>query len=146
LFLGVNKRFKIGPKSGFEYKGKYGYPCKSDTDIASVSSKDFDALICPGGFCPDYLRRDKRFLDFIREMNTDRKPIASICHGPWMLCSAKIIKGVKMTSFIAIKDDVENAGAEWVDQDVVVDKNIISSRTPHDLIVFTQAIIQSLCK
>jgi protease I len=136
----------IGPKSGVEYKGKYGYPCKSDTDIGSVLSKDFDALICPGGFCPDYLRRDKRFLDFIREMNTDGKPIASICHGPWMLCSAKILKGRKMTSFIAIKDDVENAGAEWIDQDVVVDGNLISSRTPHDLIVFTQAIIKSLCK
>lgn len=133
----------IGPKVQ-EYKGKYGYPVKSEVEIANAKSSDYHALICPGGFCPDYLRRDKRFLDFIREMNTAGKPIATICHGAWMLCSAKILKDVKLTSFIAIKDDCENAGCIWVDEAVVVDKNIISSRHPNDLVLFTQAIIKAL--
>lgn len=77
-------------------------------------------------------------------MHEQGKPVAAICHGPWMLCSAKILKGVKCTSFIAIKDDVENAGCIYVDEPVVVDKNIITSRTPQDLIPFTQAIIKAM--
>jgi len=85
-------------------------------------------------------------VDFVREMHHSGKPVAAICHGPWMLCSAKILKDVKTTCFVAIKDDVENAGGIYVDEAVVVDKNIITSRTPSDLILFTQAIIKSLLK
>jgi len=134
----------IGAQSGQEYKGKYGYPCKSDIEIGQAKTADFDALLIPGGFAPDFWRRDKVWVNFVKEMHEKKKPIAAICHGPWMLCSAKILKGVKMTSFVAIKDDCENAGADWVDEPVVEDKGIITSRHPKDLAVFCQAIIKSL--
>eukprot|EP01103_Thecamoeba_quadrilineata_P004845 TRINITY_DN14725_c0_g1_i1.p1 TRINITY_DN14725_c0_g1~~TRINITY_DN14725_c0_g1_i1.p1 ORF type:complete len:177 (-),score=45.28 TRINITY_DN14725_c0_g1_i1:36-566(-) len=133
-----------GQPAGTEYKGKHGYPVKSDKSVDEVSSSDFDALIVPGGFAPDYTRRNQKMLQITRELHQAGKPVAAICHGPWVLISAKILKGVKATAFIAIKDDVENAGATWVDEAVVVDKNIITSRTPKDLTPFCQAIIKAL--
>jgi protease I len=136
--------FTIAPEPGKVYTSKHGYPCKADKSIDEVKNDSLDALVIPGGWCPDYLRRDKRFVDLIREMVQSNKPVASICHGPWMLCSAKCIKGRRMTSFIAIKDDVENAGAIYEDAAVVVDGNLISSRTPNDLPQFCQAILKAL--
>jgi protease I len=134
----------IGPEAGKKFTGKYGYPVTSKVGINDVTAAEFDALVIPGGFAPDYWRRNQKFVQFVKDIFNTNKPLAAICHAPWMLCSAKILKGIKCTSFIAIKDDVENAGAEWVDEAVVVDHNVITSRTPDDLIPFCQAIIKAL--
>jgi len=126
------------------YRGKNGYPVKADVSVHDVRAEDFDALVIPGGFAPDKLRRSSRVLELTREFNADRKPVAFICHGGWVPISAKILKGKHATSVRAIKDDMENAGAVWEDKSVVVDGNLISSRTPEDLPDFCRAIIKAL--
>ncbi|CAD7952604.1 unnamed protein product [Amoebophrya sp. A25] len=137
-------------KPGTKVTGKYGYPVLVDKHIGEVSAADFDCVICPGGFAPDYYRRDEQMKRLVAETLAQKKPVAAICHGPWMLCSAKsesgnpVCSGVKVTAFHAIKDDLENAGAIFVDEAVVCDQNIITSRTPKDLIPFTLAIIAAL--
>ena len=123
------------------YKGKSGTITNTDINIADAKAEDFDILIIPGGFAPDFMRRSKDMVNFVTEMNSQNKIIASICHGGWMLVSGKVLKGRIVTSFFAIKDDIINAGAEWVDKEVVVDGNIITSRTPDDLPVFMATII-----
>ncbi|CAL1545480.1 unnamed protein product [Lymnaea stagnalis] len=134
----------IGPVAGKQYNGKHGYPVTSEVAIDNISAKDLCALIIPGGWAPDYWRRDKRFLDLIKDIDEQGKPLATICHGAWMLCSAKILKGRKVTCFCAIKDDVENAGGVYEDSPVVVDGNLISSRIPKDLPDFCKAILAKL--
>jgi protease I len=134
----------VGPKAGEVYESKHGYPAKSTHAVADVSSSDLDGIVVPGGFSPDYMRREPKFKALIQEAVAAGKPVAAICHGPWMLCSAKVLKGRKATSFHSIRDDMENAGAQWVDQAVVVDSPVITSRTPKDLIPFTKAIIAAL--
>jgi len=136
--------FTIAPEQSKVYSSKHGYPCKADMSIDQIQNDTLDALVIPGGWCPDYLRRDKRFIELIQKLMQQNKPIAAICHGPWMLCSAKCIKGRRLTSFIAIKDDVENAGATYEDAAVVVDGNLITSRTPDDLPQFCTALIKAL--
>lgn len=135
-----------GEKKGETYKGKHGYPCKSDAAFAEINPKDFSALIIPGGFAPDKLRRDPKVLEITQQFHKLEKVIAFICHAGWVPISAKIIKGVKCTSFMAIKDDMVNAGANWVDEEVVVDKHFITSRCPADLPKFCVAIIDHLEK
>lgn len=130
-----------GPTADHIYKGKRGYPCKTDVAIDSVQSKDFDGLIIPGGFSPDKLRRIEKVLTLTAEMDRAGKPIGFICHGGWVLISAKILKGRKVTSVRAIKDDMENAGAIWSDQALVVDRNLISSRNPGDLALFGKELV-----
>src|SRR5262245_34158560 len=102
-----------GPKEGTIYHGKHGYPCKSDLSIDEVESRDFSALVIPGGFSPDKLRRIEKVLMTTSKMNDEGKVIAFICHAGWVMISAKILKGRKATSVRAIKDDMENAGAIW---------------------------------
>ena len=126
------------------YKGKNGYPLEVDGSIREYKAKDFDAVVVPGGWAPDKLRRYNEVLDFVREMHKSEKVIAAICHGPWVLASAGIIKGKKITCVAAIKDDVINAGAQYFDKEVVVDLNIITSRMPADLPAFLREIIKSL--
>lgn len=138
--------FTIGPEQGKTYNSKHGYPCKAEVGIDDVNHEDLAALIIPGGFAPDYWRRDKRFLDLVKNMYQSGKPTAAICHGAWMFCSAKILKGKKLTCFVAIKDDVENAGGIYEDSPVVVDGNLITSRLPKDLPDFCKAIIAQLKK
>jgi len=128
------------------YKGKYGYPVNVDGDVKDFKAKGFDAVIVPGGYAPDKLRAYKEVLDFVREMYKDGKVIAAICHGPWVLTSAGIIKGKKLTCVSAIKDDIINAGAEYFDKEVIVDGNIITSRMPADLPAFCREIIKALEK
>ena len=128
------------------YKGKNGYPLEVDGNIKDYKAKDFDAVIIPGGYAPDKLRRYKEVLDFVRKMYSSRKVIAAICHAPWVLASAGILKGKKLTCVRAIKDDVINAGAEYFDKEVVVDGNIITSRKPDDLPAFCREIIKALSK
>jgi protease I len=126
------------------YAGKYGYPCKPDRTFDQVRASDFDALVIPGGWAPDRLRRSSVVLDLVREFDRARKPIAMICHAGWVPISAKILDGRKVTGVSAIKDDLENAGATFVDQSVVVDGHLISSRTPADLPDFCRALIAAL--
>jgi protease I len=126
------------------YHGKHGYPCKPDRSLDEVRADDFDALVIPGGWAPDRLRRSNVVLDLVREFDRSHKPIAMICHAGWVPISARILKGRKVTSVSAIRDDMENAGATFVDQSVVVDGNLISSRTPADLPDFCRSLIAAL--
>ena len=125
-----------------EYKSKLGYPVKADVDVKDVKSDDFDVLVVPGGFAPDYLRRHEAVSRMVREMDRAGKPIGAICHALWVLCSAGILRGRKVTSFFAIKDDVVNAGAQWVDEEVVVDRNLVTSRKPDDLPAFCRELVK----
>lgn len=133
-----------GSDNGTIYKGKHGYPCKAEADYENLKADEFDALVIPGGFAPDKLRRIKKVLDLTRDIFNSGKPVAHICHAGWIPISAGIMKGYKCTSTPGIKDDLINAGAEWINAPVVVDRNMISSRNPEDLPEFCKAIIQML--
>ncbi|SMP37730.1 protease I [Neorhodopirellula lusitana] len=122
-----------GPSAGENYNGKLGYPCVSDTAIADMNAADFDALLVPGGFMPDKLRRDPKVLQLVRDFDEAGKPIAAICHGGWIPISAGVYRGVRVTGSPGIKDDLVNAGAIYEDAAVVVDKHHVSSRRPDDL-------------
>ncbi|MBK8270796.1 MAG: type 1 glutamine amidotransferase [Planctomycetes bacterium] len=135
-----------GQKARHVYRGKNGYPCESDASVSEVKSADFDGVLIPGGWMPDKLRRDEHVLRLVREFNESKKMIASICHGPWINISAGIVRGVKMTSTPGIRDDLVNAGAEWVDAPVIVDRHHISSRRPSDLPVFAAEMVKFLSK
>ena len=134
----------IGHKKDTIYKSKSGLTEKSTHASDEVSAKDYDAVVIPGGFSPDYMRRTKATVDVVREMYEADKPVAAICHAGWMLASAFDIKGKKLTSYFSIKDDLINAGAEYLDKEVVVDGNIITSRSPKDLPIFLKTIIEKL--
>ncbi len=134
----------IGHKKDTTYSSKSGLTEKSTHASDEVDAKDYDGVVIPGGFSPDYMRRTKATVDFVREMDKADKPIAAICHAGWMLASACDIKGKKLTSAPSIKDDLTNAGAEYVDEEVVVAGNIITSRSPKDLPAFLKAIIKKL--
>jgi protease I len=126
------------------YRGKHGYPATADLLLSEARSADFAGLLIPGGFMPDRLRRDARVLTLTREFFEQGKLVAFICHGGWIPISAKILRGRRATGSLGIKDDLENAGAVWVDEAVVVDGNLISSRTPVDLPAFAKAMVQFL--
>lgn len=132
----------VGPKAGETYPSKLGYPAKADKAADQVSADNFDLLVIPGGYSPDYMRRCEAMVRLVSDMAEQGKPVAAICHGPWMLCSTQALKGRKATCFFAIKDDVINAGAKYVDEEVVIDGNIITSRKPDDLPAFLQAIFK----
>src|ERR1700732_594333 len=126
-------------------RGKKGYgPVPVDTTVDQVAEGDFDALVIPGGYAPDKLRRSETVLDLGRACDDAKKPIAFICHAGWVPISAKIIKGRRATSVGAIRDDMVNAGVDWVDSETVVDANLISARTPEDLGPWMRALISSL--
>ena len=127
-----------------EYKSKEGYPAVEELAVQKIKADDFDAVVIPGGWAPDFLRRYPEINAFVRDMYDKGKVVASICHGGWVLASAGVLKGKKATSFSAIKDDVINAGAEFLDKEVVVDGNLITSRNPYDLPVFCREIIKQL--
>ncbi len=133
-----------GPKSREIYKGKHGYPCKSDAAIAEVVETDYDGLVIPGGFAPDSLRRDEKVKDLTRAFHQSGKLVAHICHAGWIPISAGIVKGFRCTSTPGIKDDLINAGAIWSDAPVVIDRNQVSSRRPDDLPQFCTGILQVL--
>ncbi len=122
-----------GPKAGECYQGKLGYPCVSDVAIAEVESVAFQALLIPGGFMPDKLRRDGDVLRLVNEFDAAGKPIAAICHGGWIPISAGVYRGIRVTGSPGIKDDLVNAGALYEDAAVVVDGHHVSSRRPEDL-------------
>jgi protease I len=126
------------------YAGKRGYPVTPDTTVDAVEAGSFDGLVIPGGFAPDQLRRYDKVLALTRDIYRAGKPVAFICHAGWVPISAKILKGKRATSVRAIKDDMENAGVIWEDSAVVVDGNLVSSRTPADLPQFCRALIAAL--
>ena len=128
------------------YAGKWGYPCPVDGHVRDFIPDSLAGIVAPGGWAPDKLRRDPAVLALVRSVNAGGGLVATICHGPWILISAGIVKGRRMTSTVGIRDDVTNAGATWVDEAVVVDGNIISSRVPKDLPAFGEAMIDWLAK
>jgi len=134
----------VGPEKGKCYPSKLGYPAVADTAAADIMAESLDALIIPGGFAPDYIRRSTAMLNLVRAIDAKRKPLAAICHGPWVLCSTTALKGRTATGFHSIKDDMVNAGASYVDQPVVVDGHLITSRKPDDLPAFTVAIMEAM--
>lgn len=126
------------------YKGKNGYPCKSDVSFDELLESNYDGLIIPGGFAPDKLRRIPRVIDITKNIFERGKLIAPICHGGWVPISAKIVKGFKLCSSEGIKDDLINAGAEWFDEPFFVDRNFVSCRGPNDLPKFCKQVIHLL--
>lgn len=135
IFVGTGKK---------EYKSKEGYPAVEELNIKGAKAEDFDAVVIPGGYAPDILRRNSQINNFVSEMFKKDKVVAAICHAGWVLVSAGVLKGKKVTGFSAIKDDLINAGAEYFDREVVVDGNLITSRNPYDLPAFCREIINKL--
>ena len=131
----------VGTGRQTTYKGKYGLSVTVDKTAAEVKSEDFDGIIVPGGWAPDKLRRYPEILSLVKSFYDEDKLLATICHGGWVYVSAKVLKGHTMTCVNAIIDDVENAGAKYVDEEVVVDRNLITSRAPKDLPAFMRSII-----
>jgi protease I len=134
----------VGPEAGKVYPSKLGYPAKADAAAADVSAADFDAVVIPGGFAPDYVRRSEAMLKLVRDAHDRKLPLAAICHGPWVLCSTDGLRGRTATCFHSIRDDVVNAGANYVDREVVVDRNVITSRRPDDLPAFVKALMEAM--
>lgn len=126
------------------YASKYGYPVEATVGAKEVKADTYDAVVIPGGYAPDHMRRSPELVDFVRSMHEAGKVVAAICHAGWMLASAGILKGKTVTSFFAIKDDMVNAGAKWVDKEVVVDGNLITSRIPSDLPAFCRELVRAL--
>ena len=134
----------VGREKGKIYKSKFGYPAAAETDYGEIKVQDLHAVIVPGGFAPDFMRRYPEPARLVADVFKAGGLVASICHGAWLLCSAGILKGMKATCFHAIQDDVKNAGASYIDCEVLVDKNLITSRRPEDIPAFCAAIIKYL--
>lgn len=128
------------------YAGKAGIEATEDVSADKVNGADFDAVIIPGGYSPDHMRRTPAMVEFVRQAGQAGRVVAAVCHGPWMLASAGLCKGRTVTGFFSIKDDLINAGAEYVDKEVVNDRGIITSRNPNDLPAFCRTIIEALSK
>jgi protease I len=136
--------FTIGPQSGATYKSKLGYPVKAEKQLGLVSATEMDGLVVPGGWAPDFLRRHESCISLVREMNGLGKPIGAICHAGWVLCSANIVRGRNVTCYFSIKDDLIHAGAHYLDEPVVVDGNLVTSRKPDDLPAFCRSLLSVL--
>ena len=128
------------------YTSKHGYPVNVDVQADQVTAEEFDAVVIPGGYAPDMMRRHEAMVRLVRDAARQGKIVAAICHAGWMLVSAGIVSGKKATCFFSIKDDLIAAGAKWQDAEVVVDGNLITSRKPDDLPAFCRAIIKALTK
>jgi protease I len=135
-----------GPEKGAQYIGKYGVPATADLSYEELDADRFDGVLVPGGWAPDKIRRSPEVQSFIRAMDEANKPIGQICHAGWVLISAHILRGRKVTSTPGIKDDMTNAGAEWADEAVVVDGNLVSSRRPPDLAPYAKAFADVLAQ
>jgi protease I len=136
---------KIAGLGDKTYKGKYGVPVDVDGSTESFVKEIWDAVIVPGGWAPDKIRADQQALEIVRKA-IKTNIVAAICHGPWVLASANVLQGKTLTSFVNIKDDLIHAGAKWVDEEVVVDGNLVTSRKPSDLPAFCREIIKLLAK
>lgn len=136
--------FVVGTGSADNYTSKHGYPVQVDVTADQVRAADVDAVVIPGGYAPDQMRRYPAMVGLVRNAFHQGKVVAAICHAGWMLASADVLRGKRATCFFAIKDDLVNAGATYVDAEVVCDGNLITSRTPMDLPAFCRAIVQAL--
>lgn len=136
----------VGPEANETYFGKYGVPAKTDYAFSQINPESYDAILIPGGWAPDTLRRYEDVLHMVKHMDQAKKPIGHICHAGWVLVSADVLHGRTVTSTPGIKDDMINAGAEWIDEPVVVDGHIISSRRPADMPDYLRAFIKVLAK
>ena len=136
--------FVVGTGSADTYTSKHGYPVQVDMVADQVSAGDVDAVVVPGGYAPDLMRRYPAMVQLVREAFAQGKIVAAICHAGWMLASADVLKGEEATCFFAIKDDLINAGATYVDAEVIRDGNLITSRMPSDLPAFCRTIIEAL--
>lgn len=136
----------VGSGRKDSFQSKHGYPVKVDLSIADARAEDFDAVVIPGGYSPDHMRRTPAMVEFVRALDSHHKPVAAICHAGWMLASAGVLKGRHATAFSSIKDDMVNAGAIFEDSPVVVDGNLVTSRRPADLPDFTRALIGLLTR
>jgi protease I len=136
----------VGAGGAKTYTSKHGYPVNVDVQAEQVTAVEFDAVVVPGGYAPDMMRRHEAMVRLVREAAQNGKVVAAICHAGWMLVSAGILKGRQATSFFSIKDDLIAAGADWRDAEVVIDGNLITSRKPDDLPAFCRAIISALGK
>jgi protease I len=134
----------VGPGHKTTFTSKLGYPIEADVSVDKVKASDFDAVVVPGGFAPDHMRLCRPMIDLVRNVHAQGGLAAAICHGGWILASAGVVKGKKVTGYMPIKDDVEAAGGTWVDAEVVEDGNVITSRTPPDLPAFARAIVNYL--
>lgn len=134
----------VGPEANHTYPSKLGYPARSDQAAKDINADNYDLLVIPGGFAPDFIRRSEAMIKLVNSMAQKNKVIAAICHGPWVLCSTAALKGKKTTCFFAIKDDVINAGANYTDAEVIRDGNLITSRKPDDLPAFMKSIFEAL--
>jgi len=144
------KTYIISPKAdkvkGWEHT-KWGQEFPVDVVIDQANANDYDALILPGGVMnPDKLRTNRNAVSFVRSFFDQHKPVAAICHGPWMLVEADVVKGRKVTSYPSIQTDLKNAGANWVDQEVVVDQGLVTSRKPDDLPAFNRKIVEEIAE
>lgn len=136
----------VGAGGATTYTSKHGYPVAVDLQAEQVSAVEFDAVVIPGGYAPDLMRRLAPMVRLVRDAWEQGRVVAAICHAGWMLCSAGILKGRTATSFPSIKDDMVHAGAHWVDKEVVVDGHLITSRKPDDLPAFCREIVRALAK
>lgn len=136
----------VGPEADVQYNGQSGIPAKSDYSYDDVNAEDYDGILVPGGWAPDKIRRYPAALNLIRQMNETKKPIGQICHAGWVLISADILQGKKVTSTPAIKDDMTNAGASWEDKPLVVDGHLFSSRRPDDMPLYVKAFADKLAE
>lgn len=136
----------VGKEANKTYVGKYGVPAESDKAFTDVDVEAYDAILVPGGWAPDKLRRYPEVIDFVKKMNLAKKPIGQICHAGWVLASAGILQNIKVTSTPGIKDDMTNAGAVWFDEPVVIDGHIVSSRRPPDLPPYVKAFADMLAE
>jgi len=136
----------VGAGGATSYASKHGYPVSVDVQAEQISAVEFDAVIVPGGYAPDIMRRHEAMVRLVREAAQHGKVVAGICHAGWMLVSADVVRGKEATSFFSIKDDMVNAGARWVDREVVVDGTLITSRKPDDLPAFCREIVKAVAK
>lgn len=136
----------VGAGGAKSYTSKHGYPVSVDVQADAVSAVEFDAVIVPGGYAPDMMRRHESMVKLVRDAAQQGRVVAAICHAGWMLASAGVVRDKNVTSFFSIKDDMTNAGGRWSDTEVVVDGNLITSRKPDDLPVFCREIVRALAK
>jgi protease I len=133
----------IGPEAK-EYHSKFGLPLQAEVKAAEVNPNELIGIVIPGGFAPDFMRRDPFTIDLVRRIHELGRPVAAICHAGWVIISAGLVKGRKVTGFMAVKDDLINAGGEYLDEPVVVDGNLITSRKPEDLPLFMRELLRKL--
>jgi protease I len=136
----------VGTGSSRTYTSKHGYPVEVNQEAKEIDVSKYDGIVIPGGYAPDLMRRYPEMVRIVREAHQQGKVVAAICHAGWMLVSAGILRGKKVTGFFSIKDDLMNAGANYVDEEVIVDGNLITSRRPGDLPAFCREIIHALAK